>query len=112
MFCLGEGIEPGSKWDLDLLGPSGVVRRRGARPPHQPPPPKGRLPTPLEDKLSWSDSSCLGRMRHLWSSSLWNPPFQDESTRYYSHHLPSAPFSFSLTPFLRVLLHGASLGGI
>ena len=51
MFVLGEGVSPGSKWDLELLGPSGVVRRRGARPPHQPPPPKGRLPTPLEDKL-------------------------------------------------------------
>lgn len=38
MFVLGEGVSPGSKWDLDLLGPSGVVRRRGAGPPHQPPP--------------------------------------------------------------------------
>lgn len=39
MFVLGEGVSPGSKWDLDLLGPSGVVRRRGAGHPHQPPPP-------------------------------------------------------------------------
>ena len=52
MFVLGEGVSPGSKWDLDLLGPSGVVRRRGARPPRAPDPPaQGRLPTPLEDKL-------------------------------------------------------------